>query len=134
MVNPILEQYFAELRKIKKNFDSYIAPTSSPDSPQPSTSSPSQTTQSADTISSSPKVGIHYSADSGTPSLTLPPEPERPGPDDCCGSGCDPCCYDIYREEMEEWRKEVDRLKEEFRVVCKHRGIVDIENLCSDGK
>eukprot|EP00795_Rhopilema_esculentum_P004731 gene4731-21030_t len=36
----------------------------------------------------------------------LPPEPEKPFPNDCCGSGCSPCVFDIYERDMELWRKE----------------------------
>ncbi|MDN0076060.1 oxidoreductase-like domain-containing protein [Crenobacter sp. SG2303] len=35
------------------------------------------------------------------------PEPEAPEPPAdgaCCDSGCDPCVWDIYREQMDEYR------------------------------
>lgn len=33
-----------------------------------------------------------------------PEPPERPGDDDCCRSGCDPCIFDLYQEELERYR------------------------------
>jgi hypothetical protein len=38
-----------------------------------------------------------------------PLPPERPGDDECCRSGCDPCVFDLYQEELEQYRA---RLKE----------------------
>ena len=35
----------------------------------------------------------------------LPEPPIRPMDSDCCGNGCSPCVFDIYDEEMEQWRK-----------------------------
>lgn len=43
-------------------------------------------------------------------SVTLPPKPEPPiAPDDdaCCGSGCTPCIWDFYYEELERYRAEL---------------------------
>lgn len=45
-----------------------------------------------------------------TANLNLPPPPEEPQPTDCCGSGCTPCVFDIYDEEMKNWREECSRL------------------------
>jgi hypothetical protein len=33
-----------------------------------------------------------------------PAPPERPDNDACCHSGCDPCIFDLYDEEMDRWR------------------------------
>ncbi|RDK10814.1 oxidoreductase [Cupriavidus lacunae] len=33
--------------------------------------------------------------------------PERPGDDECCGSGCDPCIFDYYYQEMDRYREEL---------------------------
>lgn len=33
-----------------------------------------------------------------------PEPPERPGDDDCCRSGCDPCIFDLYQEELGRYR------------------------------
>ncbi len=34
------------------------------------------------------------------------PPPERPDDNACCQSGCDPCIFDLYYEELEAWRVE----------------------------
>ncbi|WP_051003566.1 oxidoreductase-like domain-containing protein [Cupriavidus sp. BIS7] len=36
-----------------------------------------------------------------------PQPPERPGDNECCGSGCDPCVFDFYNDEMERYRQEL---------------------------
>lgn len=33
----------------------------------------------------------------------VPPTP--PGPNECCQSGCIPCVYDMYNDEMETYRE-----------------------------
>ncbi|MBF6990452.1 oxidoreductase [Cupriavidus sp. IK-TO18] len=33
--------------------------------------------------------------------------PERPGDDECCGSGCDPCIFDFYYQELDRYREEL---------------------------
>ncbi|KAB0600172.1 MAG: oxidoreductase [Cupriavidus sp.] len=33
--------------------------------------------------------------------------PERPGDNECCQSGCDPCVFDFYNDEMERYRQEL---------------------------
>lgn len=36
----------------------------------------------------------------------LPPEPEKPLRDDCCGGGsCCPCIWDVYYEKLAKWRE-----------------------------
>lgn len=37
--------------------------------------------------------------------LTLPLKPEEPLPSDCCGSGCTPCVFDIYEEDVRKWEQ-----------------------------
>jgi hypothetical protein len=32
-----------------------------------------------------------------------PTPPERPLPDDCCQSGCNPCVFDLYDEALERY-------------------------------
>lgn len=34
----------------------------------------------------------------------LPEPPEEPLQSDCCGTGCSPCVFDIYREDLERWK------------------------------
>ncbi len=31
-------------------------------------------------------------------------EPEKPLPTDCCGSGCERCVYDIYVEQLKQYK------------------------------
>lgn len=33
-----------------------------------------------------------------------PVPPERPADSECCQSGCSPCVFDFYYEELEEYR------------------------------
>ena len=35
----------------------------------------------------------------------LPEPPEEPLQSDCCGTGCTPCVFDVYQEELEKWLK-----------------------------
>lgn len=42
-----------------------------------------------------------------------PPEPpEKPDPLDCCGSGCTPCVYDTYYEELDAYERELAEWEE----------------------
>ncbi|MFJ5383786.1 oxidoreductase-like domain-containing protein, partial [Cupriavidus sp. CER94] len=36
-----------------------------------------------------------------------PLPPERPGDNECCQSGCDPCVFDFYNDEMDRYRQEL---------------------------
>ena len=36
-----------------------------------------------------------------------PQPPARPDIDDCCHSGCDPCIFDYYYQELERYRDEL---------------------------
>jgi hypothetical protein len=36
-----------------------------------------------------------------------PVPPVRPGPDECCDSGCNPCIFDLYQEELDRYRAEL---------------------------
>ena len=37
--------------------------------------------------------------------LTMNEAPIPPAPNECCGNGCEPCVWDIYREELRKWQK-----------------------------
>jgi hypothetical protein len=37
-----------------------------------------------------------------------PSPPPKPGDSECCGSGCDPCIWDLYREELERYTLELE--------------------------
>lgn len=34
----------------------------------------------------------------------MPEAPEAPADDLCCGSGCEPCVWDLYQEQLTEYR------------------------------
>lgn len=34
-----------------------------------------------------------------------PLEPERPLNTDCCGSGCNPCIFDLYQSALQDYRQ-----------------------------
>lgn len=40
------------------------------------------------------------------PVFTEPPPtpPERPGDNECCQSGCEPCIFDMYAEDVQAYR------------------------------
>jgi hypothetical protein len=36
----------------------------------------------------------------------LPPSPPRaPDPEDCCGTGCVPCVFDVYEDQLARYRE-----------------------------
>jgi hypothetical protein len=37
-----------------------------------------------------------------------PQPPLPPQPDECCGSGCNPCVFDLYEEALERYRIALD--------------------------
>ena len=51
---------------------------------------------------------IDDSADA--PTEALPPRPETPRPEDCCGSGCVRCIYTVYDDALTAWEREVERI------------------------
>ena len=46
-----------------------------------------------------------------TSEILLPEMPTEPLPGDCCGTGCTPCVFDIYEQEMAIWKEECERLR-----------------------
>lgn len=41
-------------------------------------------------------------------------KPCAPADDDCCGGGaCNPCVWDFYYEQLQKWRIEQSKLKEQ---------------------
>jgi hypothetical protein len=36
-----------------------------------------------------------------------PLPPRHPGNDECCGSGCIPCIFDIYEDQLERYREQL---------------------------
>ncbi|MEK7321298.1 MAG: oxidoreductase-like domain-containing protein [Pseudomonadota bacterium] len=57
-----------------------------------------------DSIASSVSSAEHFHTPPDDPK---PAPPERPGDNECCGSGCDPCVFDFYNDEMERYRQEL---------------------------
>ena len=37
--------------------------------------------------------------------------PEEPEPDDCCGSGCTPCVFDTYYDQLERYEEKKEELE-----------------------
>ncbi len=42
----------------------------------------------------------------------LPPEPTKPTNEDCCHSGCTPCVFDLYAEDLAKWKRQVERIQQ----------------------
>ena len=40
-----------------------------------------------------------------------PPPPREPDLDECCGSGCDPCVFDLYEQRLARWRTRCEALR-----------------------
>ncbi len=53
--------------------------------------------------------GFAVSADHEFPASNDPKPlpPDRPGDNECCQSGCDPCVFDFYNDEMDRYRQEL---------------------------
>ncbi len=47
-----------------------------------------------------------------------PVPPERPGDNECCQSGCDPCVFDFYNDEMERYRQELKAWEARHAVMA----------------
>ncbi|CAH1773595.1 unnamed protein product [Owenia fusiformis] len=48
----------------------------------------------------------------------LPDPPEEPLQSDCCGTGCSPCVFDIYDQDMKLWEKQCQRIKSGEKTAC----------------
>ncbi len=44
--------------------------------------------------------------------IKLPPAPREPELDECCGSGCDPCVFDLYEQRLERWESRCEALRQ----------------------
>ncbi|GIL76807.1 hypothetical protein Vretimale_8719 [Volvox reticuliferus] len=40
-------------------------------------------------------------------SVSFPPKPIEPAPEDCCQSGCKVCVWELYAEELSRWKAQV---------------------------
>lgn len=47
----------------------------------------------------------------------IPPEPHE-----CCGNGCEPCVWDIYREALRKWQEAQQTSSESETVKQDHTG------------
>lgn len=45
-----------------------------------------------------------------------PIPPEEPALEDCCQSGCDPCIFDRYTEELEKYRQALRQWEERLAL------------------
>ena len=52
----------------------------------------------------------------------LPEPPWEPLQSDCCGSGCSPCVFDIYHEDLAKW-KELLQMTPEQRAAMALKSI-----------
>ncbi len=43
--------------------------------------------------------------------MDLPPRPQEPHPDECCGRNCERCVYIYYEEALQRWQEKITRLK-----------------------
>ncbi len=41
------------------------------------------------------------------PDIELPPPPEAPLPEECCGRGCENCVYVYYENALQRWQEKV---------------------------
>ena len=42
-----------------------------------------------------------------------PVQPREPDPDECCGSGCMPCVFDVYSEKMDKYKEALEKWEKE---------------------
>jgi len=45
----------------------------------------------------------------------LPPPPDKPTPYECCGSGCLPCIFEYYYEQLEAWEQKHGMSRAEYQ-------------------
>ncbi len=48
--------------------------------------------------------------------IELIDKPSAPAPSECCESGCEPCVWDVYREDMAKWKANQAELRELLSV------------------
>ena len=41
----------------------------------------------------------------------LPPQPQRPRDEDCCGNDCPNCVFTLYERQLERWEEAVAELR-----------------------
>lgn len=45
--------------------------------------------------------------------IRLPPRPEEPPAGACCGTGCLDCVMKVYLTDLQSWKKQVRRIKQQ---------------------
>ena len=48
--------------------------------------------------------------------IRIPIKPVEPSIDECCGTGCRPCVFDIYESKLEKYEENLDRLTKELNL------------------
>ncbi|CAM1321213.1 CYB5RL (predicted) [Pycnogonum litorale] len=61
--------------------------------------------------------------------ISLPPKPIEPEESDCCGSGCQPCIFDLYEQELRMWEKQCSILSSSTTETIRD---CEGESLCQD--
>lgn len=51
----------------------------------------------------------------GSRAISLPCPPLKPEDSDCCGSGCVPCVFDIYEQDLKIWKQECRKIQQNLR-------------------
>lgn len=51
----------------------------------------------------------------GSRANSLPCPPLKPEDSDCCGSGCVPCVFDIYEQDLKIWKQECRKIQQNLR-------------------
>ena len=49
--------------------------------------------------------------------IKLPPRPEEPLPEECCGRGCENCVYVYYERALFRWQEKVAAILSEHGMV-----------------
>ncbi len=62
-------------------------------------------------ISNQENSNISSTSSDPTSRFYFPEPPEKPKDSDCCGTGCTPCVFDIYEDELKLWRGECEKIK-----------------------
>ena len=84
--------------------------------------------QSSD-LSPVAKADCSYLSESSCLDSGLPEPPWEPLQSDCCGSGCRPCVFDIYHEDLAKW-KELLQMTPEQRAAMALKSRVSTKSGC----
>jgi cytochrome-b5 reductase len=47
----------------------------------------------------------------------MPPHPRKPEEWECCGSGCVPCVFDIYEQDVKNWKERLTSAEREVPTI-----------------